>query len=131
MIRYLCVFLIIASTSAWAEVFKWVDQNGKPHYSDNPPPSNPHKDLSSKLEAPPCNKECQDNVQSQQQYRQQYLQERLQSEAKRRAELESSNKSTQQTQTAQDAKQQQEELDAKARSQAERKRVPSSHIRTP
>jgi hypothetical protein len=38
MIKYLLFLLILTSTNAFAEISKWVDSNGKVHYSDQPPP---------------------------------------------------------------------------------------------
>jgi hypothetical protein len=38
MIKYLLFLLILTSTNAIAEITKWVDSNGKVHYSDQPPP---------------------------------------------------------------------------------------------
>lgn len=38
MIKYLLLLLILTSTNAFAEINKWVDSNGKVHYSDQPPP---------------------------------------------------------------------------------------------
>jgi len=38
MEKFLLIFLIVASTNAWAEVNKWVDNQGQVHYSDQPPP---------------------------------------------------------------------------------------------
>jgi len=38
MEKFLLIFLIVASANAWAEVNKWVDNQGQVHYSDQPPP---------------------------------------------------------------------------------------------
>ncbi|MGC3962409.1 MAG: glutaredoxin family protein [Rhodocyclaceae bacterium] len=38
-VRIVCVMLTLAAAStAYAEVYRWVDKNGKVNYSDNPPP---------------------------------------------------------------------------------------------
>jgi hypothetical protein len=125
----LCVCLVLAPTTVWADVFKWVDKNGGIHYSDRP--SAPYQDLSDKLEAPPCGQECQDNVKNQQQYRQQSQQDRQQSEAKRKVELESAIRSTREQQALYDAQKKQEQLKAEKLSKSERSRVPSSRPRRP
>ena len=36
--RFLLIFLILASTNALATVNKWIDSQGRVHYSDQPPP---------------------------------------------------------------------------------------------
>jgi len=38
MKKYLFAFLILSATSADAGLNKWVDEHGKVHYSDQPPP---------------------------------------------------------------------------------------------
>ncbi len=38
MKKYLLLLLILTSTNALADINKWVDANGKVHYSDQPPP---------------------------------------------------------------------------------------------
>lgn len=38
MSKFLLIFLILASTNAFAEVNKWVDDQGRVHYSDQAPP---------------------------------------------------------------------------------------------
>lgn len=38
MNKYLLIFLVLASTNASAALNKWVDVDGKVHYSDSPPP---------------------------------------------------------------------------------------------
>lgn len=40
MKKYLLIILLLASANAFAELNKWVDANGKVHYSDQPPPAN-------------------------------------------------------------------------------------------
>ncbi len=40
MKRYLTIILLLASTAAFAALNKWVDAEGKVHYSDEPPPPN-------------------------------------------------------------------------------------------
>ena len=37
---YFAIFLPFVSFNAHAQLHKWVDSNGKVHYSDEPPPSN-------------------------------------------------------------------------------------------
>ena len=38
MSKFLLIFLILASTNAFGEVNKWVDDQGRVHYSDQAPP---------------------------------------------------------------------------------------------
>lgn len=38
MNRYLLIFLVLTSTNACAALNKWVDADGKVHYTDSPPP---------------------------------------------------------------------------------------------
>jgi hypothetical protein len=38
MIRYLPLALALFVLPAWADLYKWTDENGKVHYSDQPPP---------------------------------------------------------------------------------------------
>ena len=40
MKNFLLILLMLASTTAFAALSKWVDENGKVHYSDQPPPAN-------------------------------------------------------------------------------------------
>ncbi|HEU0220523.1 MAG TPA: DUF4124 domain-containing protein [Gallionella sp.] len=40
MKKFLLILLVLASTNAFAELSKWVDADGKVHYSDQPPPAN-------------------------------------------------------------------------------------------
>ncbi len=40
MKKMMLFFLMLASASAFAELSKWVDADGKVHYSDQPPPPN-------------------------------------------------------------------------------------------
>lgn len=40
MKRYLIILLLLSSTTAFAALNKWVDEEGKVHYSDQPPPPN-------------------------------------------------------------------------------------------
>lgn len=40
MKRYLTILLLLSSTTAFAALNKWVDAEGKVHYSDEPPPAN-------------------------------------------------------------------------------------------
>ena len=43
MTKYLLILLILTSTNALAAINKWVDSNGKVHYSDEPPPPDAQK----------------------------------------------------------------------------------------
>ena len=38
MIKYLPLALALFILPAWAGLYKWIDENGKVHYSDQPPP---------------------------------------------------------------------------------------------
>jgi len=38
MIRYVALALFLFIPPAWADLYKWTDENGKVHYSDQPPP---------------------------------------------------------------------------------------------
>src|SRR5574340_35860 len=40
MKKFLLILLVLASANAYAELSKWVDADGKVHYSDQPPPAN-------------------------------------------------------------------------------------------
>lgn len=40
MKKFLLILLMLASANAFAELSKWVDADGKVHYSDQPPPAN-------------------------------------------------------------------------------------------
>lgn len=40
MKKFLLILLMLASTNTFAELSKWVDADGKVHYSDQPPPAN-------------------------------------------------------------------------------------------
>lgn len=40
MNKYLLILLVLSSANAFAGLNKWVDENGKVHYSDQPPPAN-------------------------------------------------------------------------------------------
>ena len=40
MKKYLLILLVLSSANAFAGLNKWVDENGKVHYSDQPPPAN-------------------------------------------------------------------------------------------
>lgn len=40
MKKFLLILLILASANAFAGLSKWVDADGKVHYSDQPPPAN-------------------------------------------------------------------------------------------
>jgi len=40
MKKYLLILLILASSNTFAALNKWVDADGKVHYSDEPPPAN-------------------------------------------------------------------------------------------
>ena len=50
MTRYLTLALCLLAVPAAAELYKWTDENGKVHYSDQPPPANAKK--SETLKAP-------------------------------------------------------------------------------
>jgi hypothetical protein len=39
MIRYAGPLLLLLAVPAWADTYKWTDENGKIHYSDQPPPA--------------------------------------------------------------------------------------------
>lgn len=39
MNKYLVCFLMLACTNSFAAISKWVDSDGRVHYSDQPPPS--------------------------------------------------------------------------------------------
>lgn len=43
MKKYSLIFLVLASTSAFAALNKWVDADGQVHYSDSAPPPNAKK----------------------------------------------------------------------------------------
>jgi hypothetical protein len=46
MRRFLwCAAALFLATSAWAEIYKWVDKDGKVQYSDTPPPAGQAKQL--------------------------------------------------------------------------------------
>lgn len=53
MTRYLCVLLCLLIAPVWADLYKWTDQNGKVHYSDQPPPANAKKSAPVKVITPP------------------------------------------------------------------------------
>src|SRR5437867_4192041 len=38
MIRYVALALCLFIPTAWGDLYKWTDENGKVHYSDQPPP---------------------------------------------------------------------------------------------
>jgi hypothetical protein len=40
MNKYLLILLMLSSANACAELNKWIDESGKVHYSDQPPPLN-------------------------------------------------------------------------------------------
>lgn len=94
MLRILSVLVGFTNTLAYADIFKWQEQNGKTHYTDSPPRTVPSKDVSGQLAAPPCDAECKANAMNIKSYQTKYLQQSRQSEAKRRAELESIKKSS-------------------------------------
>jgi len=43
MIRLVPLAFCLLVSLAWADVYKWTDENGKVHYSDQPPPSSATK----------------------------------------------------------------------------------------
>jgi glutaredoxin len=45
----LCCIALLATESALADMYKWVDENGKVHYSDSPPPGRKAKKLDLKI----------------------------------------------------------------------------------
>jgi hypothetical protein len=40
MMRFAPLALCLLALTAWADLYKWTDEDGKVHYSDQPPPSN-------------------------------------------------------------------------------------------
>ncbi len=48
MIRYLPLALCVLVLPAWADLYKWTDENGKVHYSDQPPTGDVRKEESLK-----------------------------------------------------------------------------------
>jgi hypothetical protein len=52
MTRYIPFALCFLVLPAWAELYKWTDENGKVHYSDQPPPGDVKK--SETVKAPPA-----------------------------------------------------------------------------
>jgi hypothetical protein len=55
MMRYVALALCLFIPPAWADLYKWTDENGKVHYSDQPPPGDVKKSESIKQpkSAPP------------------------------------------------------------------------------
>jgi cell pole-organizing protein PopZ len=53
----LLILLMLSSTSTFAALNKWVDANGKVHYSDSPPPANVKAETL--RTAPPANEPAQ------------------------------------------------------------------------
>jgi hypothetical protein len=43
MIRYIPLALCLVILPAWADLYKWTDESGKVHYSDQPPPGDVKK----------------------------------------------------------------------------------------
>jgi|SRR5215468_9711498 len=43
MIRYAGLALLLLAIPGWADTYKWIDENGKVHYSDQPPPASVQK----------------------------------------------------------------------------------------
>lgn len=130
--RYLGFALLaaLAAGSSHAEVFRWVDKDGKVHYADSPDPANRYKDVSG-LEAPPCDSECEQNVKQQEQYREQYLQQKKAEAARTKAAKQQYESQVKQSQTAREKQVQQAAQTARQQSEAEKKRTPSSHPRKP
>lgn len=130
--RYLGFALLTAlvAGSSHAEVFRWVDKDGKVHYADSPDPANRYKDVSG-LEAPPCDSECEHNVKQQEQYREQYLQEKKIQAARKNAEKQQYESRVRQDQVIRERQAWQETQAAKQRSDAEKKRTPSNNPRKP
>ena len=52
MIRIAPLALCLLVLPAWADLYKWTDENGKVHYSDQPPPTNIKKTETIKAEKP-------------------------------------------------------------------------------
>jgi len=48
MMRYVALALCLFIPPAWADLYKWTDENGKVHYSDQPPPGDVKKSESIK-----------------------------------------------------------------------------------
>jgi hypothetical protein len=51
MLRYALIALTAIAVSATADMYKWVDESGEIHYSDQPPP--PNAKLKEHVKAPP------------------------------------------------------------------------------
>jgi hypothetical protein len=43
MMRYIALALCLFIPAAWADLYKWTDEDGKVHYSDQPPPGDVKK----------------------------------------------------------------------------------------
>ncbi|HTS52640.1 MAG TPA: DUF4124 domain-containing protein [Burkholderiales bacterium] len=52
MTRYLPLALCLLILPAWAGLYKWTDENGKVHYSDQPPPGDVKKSETIKQPSP-------------------------------------------------------------------------------
>jgi Domain of unknown function (DUF4124) len=52
MMRYATLALCLLAAPAMAEMYKWTDENGKMHYSDQPPPSDVKKSETIKSSKP-------------------------------------------------------------------------------
>jgi len=52
MIRFATLALCLLALPAWADLYKWTDENGKIHYSDQPPPSSVKKSQTIKQQKP-------------------------------------------------------------------------------
>jgi hypothetical protein len=53
MSKFLRIFLILLCQSSYAEVYKWVDENGQTRFSDKPPIQNKFETLNMPSSAPP------------------------------------------------------------------------------
>ena len=56
-IRYAALALCLIAIPAWADMYKWVDSQGKSHYSDQPPPPTTKRVETIKQSRPPADAE--------------------------------------------------------------------------
>lgn len=54
MMRYASLVLCLLATPVWADMYKWTDEDGKIHYSDQPPPTAITKSETIKAAKPPA-----------------------------------------------------------------------------
>ncbi|MEO8629603.1 MAG: DUF4124 domain-containing protein [Betaproteobacteria bacterium] len=59
-IRYATLALCLIAIPAWADMYKWVDSQGKSHYSDQPPPPTTKRVETIKQSRPPADAESDD-----------------------------------------------------------------------